>query len=139
VVWPLIAVIALFYYRDVIRSLIPRSKLKFTIAGVTVEPSIETLQRSVEESLRGRRLSAAQWEWLRRLRRDGRSPYDHKHYEELRPLRNAGLIREHPEGWLSNCEEIEITTLGTLLLDAHEQGTQTPNKAMQRTAGRSDV
>jgi hypothetical protein len=85
---------------------------------------LEALQRSVEESFRGRRLSSAQWEWLRRLRRDGRLPYDHQHYDVLRPMRNAGLIREHPEGWLSNAQEIEITTLGSLLLDAHDQPRQ---------------
>jgi hypothetical protein len=138
-VWPVIVLIALFRYRDVIRSLIPHSKLKFTIAGVAIETSLEALQRSVEESFRGRRLSLAQWDWLRRLSHGGRLPYDHQHYDELRPMRNAGLIREHPEGWLSNAKEIEITTLGKLLWDAHDQATPTPNQAMQRTAPRSNV
>jgi nicotinic acid phosphoribosyltransferase len=121
--WPFIVLFGLFLYRDIIRSLLPRSKLKFTIAGVTIEPSIEVLQRSVQESFRGGRLSEAQWEWLRRLARDGRLPYDHKHYIELRRLRNSGLIREHPEGTLTASDEIEITTLGRLLLNAHDHGT----------------
>jgi hypothetical protein len=36
-------------------------------------------------------------------------------------LRNAGLIKEHPEGWLTSATEIEITTLGKLLLEAKEK------------------
>jgi hypothetical protein len=122
-IWPLIAVLVLWRYRDLIESLLPRSKVKFTIAGVSIETSLETLQRSVEESFRGRRISAEQWAWLRRLHEDGRLPYDSAHYEQLRPLRNSGLIREHPEGWLSNAKEIEITTLGKLLLNAHQHAT----------------
>ncbi len=123
-IWPAVAVFVLWRYREVIQSLVPRSKLKLTIAGVSIETSLETLQRSVEESFRGRRISVDQWAWLKRLRDTGRLPYDHAHYDQLRPLRNSGLIREHPEGWLSNSTEIEITTLGSLLLDAHLHAKQ---------------
>lgn len=123
-IWPAVVWCLLWRYRDVIQSLLPRSKVTFTIAGVSIETSLETLQRSVEESFRGRALSADQWSWLSRLHGSGRLPYDHAHYEHLRPLRNSGLIREHPEGWLSNAKEIEITTLGRLLLDAHRHSTK---------------
>jgi hypothetical protein len=121
-IWPLVALIILLLYRSIINSLIPHSKLKFSIAGVTIETSLDTIERSVEESFRGRRLSTSQWTWLQRLRDEGRVPYDHNYYKELRPMRNTGLIREHPEGWLSAAKEIEITTLGRLLLEAHDKG-----------------
>ncbi len=87
--------------------------------------------------------TTALWEWLRLLRNGRRIPYDRTKYEQLRPLRNAGLIREYPEGclnapdkaprhfiskflsiiskFLSGAEEIEITTLGKLLLEASER------------------
>lgn len=121
-VWPCVTLFLLIRYRDVIQSLIPRSKVKLTISGVTVETTLETLERSVEASLRGRPLSQEQWAWLKRLRDEGRIAYDHDYYDQLRPLRNSGLIREHPEGWLSNSKEIEITALGKLLLEASERG-----------------
>jgi hypothetical protein len=92
--------------------------VKFTISGVTIETTLPILEKSVNEGPRGRQLTSAQWEWQKRLQVEGRISYDHRYYMELRSLRNSGLIREHPEGWLSNCEEIEITTLGTLLLEA---------------------
>ena len=127
-IWPCVALFLLLRYRGMIESLIPRSKLKFTIAGVTIETSLDTIERSVEESFRGRPLSPEQWTWLRRLRHEGRLPYESDYYKELRPMRNSGLIREHPEGWLSASEEIEITTLGRLLLESHEKGERIPKK-----------
>jgi hypothetical protein len=123
-IWPIVLSFALWSYRDAILSLVPRSKLKFKVAGVSIETSLETLQRSVEESFRGRHISSGQWNWLKRLHEGGRIAYDHVYYEELRPLRNSGLIREHPEGWLSNAKEIEITTLGRLLFEAQQQANQ---------------
>jgi hypothetical protein len=124
-IWPAVALFALWRYREVIQSLIPRSKIKLTFAGVSIETSLDALQRSLEESFRGRHLTTEQWTWLERLHEAGRLPYDHAHYSQLRPLRNSGLIREHPEGWLSKAEEIEITTLGGLLLEAHRRAKDT--------------
>ncbi|MBI2149114.1 MAG: hypothetical protein HYY76_12290 [Acidobacteria bacterium] len=119
--WPLVALIVAIAYRRVLRGLMPGSRIKFSISGVEFETSIPELERSVEENLHGRKLSGDQWNWLRRLRDDGRTKYDHANYEALRPLRNAGLIREHPEGTLTACEEIEITHLGRLLVNARDK------------------
>lgn len=116
--WPSVAVFALVAYRGILASVIPGSKVKFTVSGITIETELRTLERSVTESLRGRRLTPEQWLWLRKLREEGRVRYDHQNYPLLRPLRNAGLLREHPEGHLTAAEEIEITALGSLLLDA---------------------
>jgi hypothetical protein len=123
-IWPVIVIAALWRYHDVIKALVPRSKVTFTIAGVSIETSLETLERSVEESFRGRKLSEAQWNWLERLNENGRTTYNHSHYLHLRPLRNSGLIREHPEGHLTDAQEIEITTLGRILFEAHLQSSK---------------
>lgn len=120
-VWPIVVVILAFRYWSVLQALMPGSRIKLSISGVQVEISPPELKRSVEESLRGRKLSKDQWQWLRKLRDEGRSRYDHATYLELRPLRNVGLIREHPEGTLTDAKEIEITHLGRLLIDAHDQ------------------
>ncbi len=121
-VWPAVVVIALLLFQKSLRKVLVRpDKIKFSIAGIPIEMSIEQLTQSVSESLRGKNLSDHQWEWLTRLSKAARLPYEHQFYEDLRPLRNAGLIREHPEGWLSNSKEIEITTLGRLLLEAKQK------------------
>ena len=121
-VWPTVVIFALFLFRkDLRKILVKPEKIKFSIGGVTVETSIEQLAKSVSESLRGKKLSDEQWEWLERLSKTERLQYDHQFYGDLRPLRNSGLIREHPEGWLSNSKEIEITTLGKLLLEAKQR------------------
>jgi len=119
-VWPAVALAVAFWYRSIIAALIPGSRIKFSISGVEFETSLSELERSVEESLRGRKLTEAQWRWLHKLRDEGRSTYDHSTYADLRPLRNAGLIREHPEGTLTSATEIDITHLGRLLVNAHE-------------------
>ena len=120
-IWPLVTIVLVLMFRESIVALIPRSKIRFTISNITIETSLESLEKSVKESLRGRTLTKTQWNWLKRLSENGRVSYDPNFYSELRPLRNAGLIREHPEGWLSTAKEIEITTLGSLLLKAYEK------------------
>lgn len=120
-IWPLVVVFALIKYKRVLEGLIPKSKIQLNIAGVTIETNMDVLEKSVEESLRGRTLTANQWEWLKRLKNQGITKYQSKYYEDLRPLRNAGLIKEHPEGWLTTAEDIEITTLGKLLIEAKEK------------------
>lgn len=119
--WPVLVISLALLFKGVISRLIPGSKVKFKIAGVSIETSIPELEKSVTESLRGRKLTSEQWSWLRQLRDDGRSKYNHEYYAQLRLLRNAGLIREHPEGWLSSADEVEITTLGFLLLEAYDK------------------
>jgi hypothetical protein len=120
-IWPLVVIFALIKYKKVLEGLIPKSKIQMTIAGVTFQVNMDVLEKSVEESLRGRTLSAKQWDWLRRLSNEGITKYNPKDYDDLRPLRNAGLIKEYPEGWLTTAKEIEITTLGRLLIDAKEK------------------
>ncbi len=117
---PLAVVVIALVYRKSLAALIPNSRLKLSISGVEVEITPRELQQSVNVSLRGRHLSREQWDWLRRLRDSGRTENPKDEYKVLSPLRNGGLILEHPEGWLSKAEEIEITPLGRILLDAHD-------------------
>ena len=119
--WPIVVLVVALFYHRILQNLLAGSRVKFAISGVEFETSIPELERSVEEDLRGRKLSDEQWQWLRELREKGRTSYDKVNYNTLRPLRNAGLIREHPEGTLTNAEEIEITHLGRLLINARDE------------------
>ncbi|WP_337173538.1 hypothetical protein [Paludisphaera sp.] len=125
--WPVVALTFAVMYRSVIAGIAPSSTIKLNIFGVEIETTLPQVQATIEENFRGRKLSSEQWAWLGRLG-DGRLiDYDHDHYLELRPLRNAGLIREYPEGHLTSAKEIEITQLGRLLLNAHgRQGQGSP-------------
>ena len=126
-IWPFVALVLAFSFYDAIVALIPKSKIIFTFSGVQIETSLMELEQSVSESLRGKNLTAEQWGWLRQLKVSGQIKYDHNYYKELRPLRNSGLIREFPEGWLSNSEYIDITTLGRLMLSAYEKNNTQQN------------
>ena len=110
-----------FLYRSIIARIAPSSTFKVNLFGVEIETTIPEFEKSIEENFRGRQLSEEHWVWLRRLRDGRRIAYDHKDYEVLRPLRNTGLIREYPKGQLSSAEEIEITQLVRVLLDAYER------------------
>lgn len=127
--WPCIVVFALVRYRRLIESLASRSKVIFNFGGVSIETTMEVLERSIEDNLRGHRLSETQWEWLKRLKYGGRTAYDHqKDYEVLYPLCNAGLIWSYPEGFLTEAREVDISPFGKLLLEAWE-GTRSGAKA----------
>ena len=115
--WPLVAMYFLWKYREAILALVARSKIKFQFSGVTVETSLAEFEQTITESLRSEELSPEQWEWLRRLAHE-RVQYKSDYYEQLKPLRNSGLIWEYPEGWLTNAEEVGIAPLGKLLLEA---------------------
>jgi hypothetical protein len=122
--WPIVALLIGYWYRDVFRSLFPGAKVKLTISGVAIETSIPVIEQSVTESLRGRKLTPEQWSLLKKLHDDGRTELQKLQTEvsTLRPLRDSGLVRGHPEGFLANATEIEITTLGRLLVEASEHG-----------------
>jgi len=123
-VWPCVLIFALIRYRRTISSLATQSKITLNFAGVSIETTVEALERSMEENLRGRKLSGEQWKWLEDLRkRDGRLPYNNSSYDILVPLRNAGLITQYhqdgsPADQLRISTEVGITSLGKLLLEA---------------------
>lgn len=120
-VWPAVVLLIALTYRKLLVRLFPGSRVRLVISGVEIETTIPELESSISYSLRGKELTPKQWEYLHELLKHDPQPYDHNEYATLRPLRNAGLIREDPEGTLTDAKEISITPLGRLLLDAHDK------------------
>jgi hypothetical protein len=117
IVWPLVTLMLAMRFRHAIEALIPGAKIKFKLAGIEVETTLKEFTTVIQETYRHGELTDKQWVWLERLKKEGKIPYNHQtDYHDLRPLRNSGLIREHPEGWLSNCQSVSITPLGEFLL-----------------------
>ena len=118
-VWPCVVIIFFIRYHRIIESAIPKTKVKLTIAGITIEPSLQQLVDAVETPFPGNKLSKKQIEWLKRLNKNGRQKFVYdKDYENLRPMRDAGLIRANPPGYLTHATDVEITGIGELLLQA---------------------
>jgi DNA-binding transcriptional ArsR family regulator len=115
--WPLAAIIIAASYRGTAKALVAAAKLKLTISGVTVELTPRDIEATLRDALHGRHLTEEDWGRLARLRKLGRSALDHSIETKYRPLRDAGLIRVHPEGFLAQATDVELTHLGTLLVD----------------------
>ncbi len=118
VTWPLVVLIAIILYRNVIRSLLPGAKVKLTISGVTFETTLPVIESSIIESLGDVEITDAQWAWLVRLRDQPKIEIKEDDLAVLRPLRDAGLIRAHPKGYLQNAKAVKISRLGKLLIEA---------------------
>jgi hypothetical protein len=116
--WPIAATLISYWYRDVIRSLLPGAKITLTIVGLKAEATIPEIKASVEESLGGEPLTPEQRKWLQDLFREGAK--DIQRDEDrgiLRPLRDSGLIRTYPKReQIAYAKGVEITTLGRLLV-----------------------
>jgi hypothetical protein len=130
--WPTVAVLAMFLYRGIIRSLLPGAKVKLTISGVTIETTIPMIEEFVTENLGGQHLTREQWAWLKRLRNLGSQSICDTDKLVLRPLRNAGLLRTSENGFLQDATAVEITRLGRLIVDAKARSVapnpeETPN------------
>jgi len=69
--WPVVVLVALVLYRDIIRSLLPGSKIKITISGVTFETTLPVIKQSIIESLGDVELTENQWSWLVKLHTQG--------------------------------------------------------------------
>ena len=124
-VWPCVVIFALIRYRRVIESLASQSEVTVTIMGFSIKIPLKILERSLEENLPEGKPSSDQWERLKELRKKGRVPFNYaSDYEILLPLRNAGLIKAYPGNFLTTTKEVEITTLGKLLLQAWEQSQE---------------
>jgi hypothetical protein len=120
--WPAVVLIAAFIYRDVIRSLLPGAKVKLTISGVEFETTLPIIEQSIRETLYGEDFQNEQWDWLAKLHDHGPTKKSQQDNRFLRPLRNAGLIRTYPsKSALYTAPEVEITTLGRLLVDARRR------------------
>jgi hypothetical protein len=118
VTWPIVVLIAVILYRNVIRSLLPGAKVKLTISGVTFETTLPVIESSIVESLGDVEITDVQWAWLVRLRDQPKIEITEDDLDDLRPLRNAGLIRAHPKGYLQKAKAVKISRLGKLLVEA---------------------
>ncbi len=49
--WPAVTIILLIGYRRVIESLLPGTKVKLTLAGVTIETTLDVVAKSLEEAV----------------------------------------------------------------------------------------
>src|SRR6266702_701900 len=85
--WPIVACIAMFLYRDVVRSLLPWAKIKLAFPPVTIEATIPMIEQSVADSLRGEKLTREHWSWLKRLRDEGPQSISDADKPALRLLR----------------------------------------------------
>ena len=102
---------------------LPRAaRVKITISGVTFETTLPVIKRSIIESLGGVEVSDDQWTWLARLHSQEEIEVCASDLATLRPLRNAGLIRARPKGYLQNAKAVKISTLGKLLVEASGRG-----------------
>jgi hypothetical protein len=119
--WPVVTLVLAFRFGSSIEKLLPSSKLKLVFAGIEIETTPAELTAVIQETYRHGKITPAQWSWLERLSTEHAIKYDHKNdYAVLKPLRNSGMIREHPEGWLSNCETVSISPLGAFLLKSYK-------------------
>jgi len=120
-VWPLVTVFFLVRYREALQSLMAQGKVKFTMAGVTVETTLAKFEEVMTDNLRDKTLLSSQWESLQQMAQ-APIPFDRaKDYEHLRPLRDAGLIWALPKGHLGDAKEVVISPLGKLLLNARQK------------------
>ncbi len=120
--WPAVVLIICVIYQSSIRALLPGAKIKLNIFGFSFEATIPEIELSINENLRGGKLSPEQWQWLKKLYDQ---PFEFvsrptpKELEILRPLRNSALVKGYPsEGFLADAKSVAITTLGRLLLKA---------------------
>lgn len=123
--WPTCVLVLMLAYKEVIARLIPGAKIKFSIAQFSVETSIPEIEQSVRESLVGGKLTDEEISLLKNLRDQGRTELGPSLTPATaRPLRDAGLLTYFPRGvgrMLANAKEIEITTLGRLVVEAAEK------------------
>lgn len=121
-VWPTVAVVLLLYYRPVIERLLPGTRIKLTLAGVTIETTLDVLTNSIEEAVGDEGISKEQLSRLEQIGADGRVQFNYdRDYKVLVPMRNAGLIRPIPRGYLTQVKEVELTPLGRLWLKARKE------------------
>lgn len=116
--WPVVVLVGVILYRRAFLSLLPGAKVRLTISGVSFETTLPVIEHSITESLRGEELSDEQWSWLQKLYAEGRTPFSESDLTLLRPLRNAGLIRAFPKGFLQTATAVQLTSLGKLLVEA---------------------
>ena len=121
-VWPIVASLAIFIIRPHLATLLGGAKVKFSVAGQSIETTLPVVREILEEQA-GAPLSTEEIDCLHNLQKTGKRVYENgvPNTEQplFRPLRNAGLIRTDPRtAFLNNTKAIEISALGKLYLRA---------------------
>ena len=95
------------------------AKVTLKIFDQSIEKTIPQMESFVAEILEGQRPDERQMALLRALRGRGMVPFDRTNQEDLRKLRNFGLIRSYPIGrHLAEAQYISISPIGKLVVDA---------------------
>ena len=122
--WPVVAIAAILVVRPHLSNIFSGTKIKLTIAGVSIETTLPELKKILEEQY-AEVLSPEHIARLSELRKrpqkypGGIGQSDERKF--LRPLRNAGLILTSPRStFLTDATGIEISGLGRLYLRARE-------------------
>jgi hypothetical protein len=118
IIWPLTIGILLIVYRDVIKELIPKSKVRVSLFGLQVETTLPELETITLAALGGH-LEDRQLELLTRISFAGLLSIAPSRDERLwvRPLVNAGLIMTSPAGaHLKDASGLALTPLGNLVM-----------------------
>jgi hypothetical protein len=71
--------------------------------------------------MHGEKLVPEQRDWLYKLNAQCRADFSRPELKWLRPLRDAGLVRAYPKGFLSEATAVEITGLGRMWVDAAQR------------------
>lgn len=127
VIWPVVALAAIFTVRPHLSGFLSGAKVKLSIAGQTIETTLPELRQILEEQS-VEALSADHIAFLRRLQKDGRKEYESgiqssDERKFLRPMRNSGLLLTVPRNsFLSEARGVEISALGRLYLRAQAEG-----------------
>jgi len=132
VLWPAVALVAIFIVRPHLGAVLSGAKIKLSIAGQSIETTLPELKQVLEEQA-GEALSAEHVTYLTSLQHDGAKQYTsgvEKSEERkfLRPLRNSGLILTVPRNsFLQDARAIELSALGRLYLRAKAAGVKSGN------------
>lgn len=125
IAWPAVALTAIWAFRPILKDLVPGSKLKISIAGVSIETTIPELKNIITEQI-GPDLTKETIKLLEGLGESGaleldeRMPKDQR--QLYRPLRNAGLIMTLPRHtYLGEAKSIQLTELGRLYIRARRK------------------
>lgn len=121
-VWPSVAIAAIFAIRPHLSALLSRSKVKLAMFGQSIETTLPELENVVEEQVGGV-LLPAHIEYLDLLHAHGVKDYptgvQGEEQKRLRPLRNWGLISTHPtDAYLAEVRMVQLSALGRLYLRA---------------------
>ena len=126
-VWPVIVIVVLVVYRDLIAGLIRQSKVKLSLFGVEFEVQISKLEQVLTAPVVGGKLTDQQWALLDKIAAKDRisvADEGYKMYRQggdlswIRQIRNAGLIITYPDDEIIElAEQIGLTPLGKLLMD----------------------